>query len=204
MASINGSHTEATIACRSSDRPPTGLTWRFNHSQIILNRTGTVVTVSEAWRPHVKIGSEPKNLTLKALSPRQEGLYSCELHDAEESFTSIFSLRLEESRSQKTQDSPHDAGAVGGGVIGAIVIAAIIGFIKYYISRKKKSASNGQPESQEMGELMTSPREETEELEEDEERDARRGDETNISTRGSDLLHCEHALEGSVQSPGGH
>ncbi|XP_075936963.1 HERV-H LTR-associating protein 2 [Anarhichas minor] len=95
--SINGSATETTIPCTSSNTPLTGLIWRFNHSHIILNQTGTDSTVSEEWRQQVESVSESGSLTLKDLSSDQEGIYTCELSDAEETYVTNTFLRIERS-----------------------------------------------------------------------------------------------------------
>ncbi|KAK9527434.1 hypothetical protein VZT92_013997 [Zoarces viviparus] len=96
--SINGSATETTIPCTSSNTP-TGLSWiwRFNHSHIILNQTGTDSTVSEEWRQQVKSVSESGSLMLKDLSSDQEGMYTCELSDAEETNITNTFLRIQRS-----------------------------------------------------------------------------------------------------------
>ncbi|KAM6908142.1 programmed cell death 1 ligand 1-like [Lycodopsis pacificus] len=115
--SINGSATETTIPCRSSNTPLTGLIWRFNHSHIILNRTGTDSTVSEEWRQQVESVSESGSLTLKDLSSDQEGMYTCELSTAEETYVTNTFLRIETS-----PGSPHVAA-----IIGVVVLSVVIG-----------------------------------------------------------------------------
>ncbi|XP_034416684.1 V-set domain-containing T-cell activation inhibitor 1-like [Cyclopterus lumpus] len=138
---ISGSRTETTIRCRSSEGPPTGLIWRFNHSQIILNQTGTDYTTSEDWKKHVKSSSESGILTLKDLSSSQEGIYSCELSDAEETYSSFF-LRLEGS-----PDSHNNVAEIAGWVIVVFVVCGLIAaaiFKLKYKKRKKNSQPNGQ------------------------------------------------------------
>lgn len=93
-ATIIGSHTETTIPCTSSNTPLTGLVWRFNSqidSQIILNQTraGVPYKVSKEWRQQVKGVSESGSLTLQDLSSNHEGIYTCELSDAEETYVTI-------------------------------------------------------------------------------------------------------------------
>ncbi|KAK5878002.1 hypothetical protein CesoFtcFv8_025455 [Champsocephalus esox] len=39
QTSLNGSSKETTMRCTSSKSPPTGLIWRFNHSQIIIEHS---------------------------------------------------------------------------------------------------------------------------------------------------------------------
>ncbi|KAG7239531.1 hypothetical protein INR49_028822, partial [Caranx melampygus] len=97
-ASIDTSHTEATIPCSTSVTFITGfsLTWRFNHSQIILTQTRADVpcTVSEEWRQQVKDVSESGSLMLQDLSSHHEGTYTCELSDAEETLITNTVLRI--------------------------------------------------------------------------------------------------------------
>uniref|UniRef100_A0A3Q1J656 Ig-like domain-containing protein n=1 Tax=Anabas testudineus TaxID=64144 RepID=A0A3Q1J656_ANATE len=80
--------TESSVDCADSDASFSNLVWRFNHSEIILTQKGTDVpdTVSKQWRQHVKSVSESGSLTLQHLTSDQEGTYSCELHNAEETF----------------------------------------------------------------------------------------------------------------------
>ena len=69
------------------------LIWRFNRNQIILTKPGPDVTctVSEEWRQHVKNVSESGSLTLQDLTSHQEGKYTCELSNSEETYvTNIF------------------------------------------------------------------------------------------------------------------
>lgn len=61
------------------------VTWRFNHTQIILTRSGTDGPhTMDGWRKHVKDVSQSGDLTLQDLSSSQEGTYTCELSDTEE------------------------------------------------------------------------------------------------------------------------
>ncbi|KAF1373272.1 hypothetical protein PFLUV_G00258710, partial [Perca fluviatilis] len=100
LTSINGLDTETTIPCETLNPPLTGLVWRFNQSQIILNQTGANVpyTVSEEWRQQVKSVSESGSLTLKDFSSDQEGIYTCELSNAEETYVTNTLLRIEKSQ----------------------------------------------------------------------------------------------------------
>ncbi|XP_044031918.1 hemicentin-2-like isoform X2 [Siniperca chuatsi] len=126
--SVSDSET-TTILCTSSNTPLTGFIWRFNHSQIILNQTRTDVpyTVSEEWRQQVKGVSESGSLTLQDLSLNQEGIYTCELSNAEETNITSTILRIE-----KSQGSSTSIGAIIGGVVVAIlVIAAVVIYYKY-------------------------------------------------------------------------
>ncbi|XP_050922863.1 immunoglobulin superfamily member 10 [Lates calcarifer] len=99
---INGSNPETTISCTTSNASITGfsLTWRFNHSQIILNQSRADInyTVSEEWRQQVKGVSESGSLMLQDLSSHHEGIYSCEVSDAEETLITNTFLRREKSQ----------------------------------------------------------------------------------------------------------
>ncbi|KAI3354911.1 hypothetical protein L3Q82_004709 [Scortum barcoo] len=86
--------TETTIPCTSSNTTLTKLIWRFNHSQIILIQTRTDRTVSEEWRQQVKDVSESGKLTLQELSSNQEGIYTCELRNEEETDVTITNLKI--------------------------------------------------------------------------------------------------------------
>ncbi|KAG7217340.1 hypothetical protein INR49_021637, partial [Caranx melampygus] len=101
--SVSGSHTEATIPCTTSNISLTGfsLTWRFNHSQIILTQTRADVpcTVSEEWKQQVKGVSESGSLMLQHLSSHHEGTYTCELSDAEETLITNTVLRIDQQKS---------------------------------------------------------------------------------------------------------
>ncbi|XP_050924368.1 hemicentin-1 isoform X8 [Lates calcarifer] len=100
--SISVSDSETTISCPDSITSITGfsLTWRFNHSQIILNQSRADIsyTVSEEWRQQVKGVSESGSLMLQDLSSHHEGIYSCEVSDAEETLITNTFLRREKSQ----------------------------------------------------------------------------------------------------------
>ncbi|XP_047423827.1 CD276 antigen-like [Mugil cephalus] len=139
LLSINGSTSETTISCSDSNTPLTTLIWRFNHSQIVVTWTRTDVsyTVSEEWRQQVKDVSESGSLTLQDLSSNQEGIYTCELRDEEETnFTNIF-LRINKDQ--------VEVGGIIGGVVGAISAVVVAGVVMGLYCKKKK----GQPENQE-------------------------------------------------------
>uniref|UniRef100_A0A4W6BRE6 Ig-like domain-containing protein n=1 Tax=Lates calcarifer TaxID=8187 RepID=A0A4W6BRE6_LATCA len=100
----NVSDSETTISCPDSITSITGfsLTWRFNHSQIILNQSRADIsyTVSEEWRQQVKGVSESGSLMLQDLSSHHEGIYSCEVSDAEETLITNTFLRREKSQGE--------------------------------------------------------------------------------------------------------
>lgn len=136
-ASINGSDIETTIPCTPSNTPLTGLIWRFNHSQIILNQTraGVSYTVSEEWRQQVKTVSESGSLTLKDLSSNQEGIYTCELSNAEETYITNTFLRIE-------KDTPNVLGIVIGVGVAATAIVIVLAVLYYKFKNSKKTESN--------------------------------------------------------------
>ncbi|KAA8580524.1 hypothetical protein FQN60_013482 [Etheostoma spectabile] len=122
-----GSSSETTIPCESLNPPLTGLVWRFNHSQIILDQTGDHVpyTVSEEWRQRVKSVSESGSLTLKDLSSDQDGIYTCELSNAEETYVTNTLLRI-------IKESETDvAGVVVGVVLGVILVTLLALYCKH-------------------------------------------------------------------------
>ncbi|XP_078136515.1 V-set domain-containing T-cell activation inhibitor 1-like [Sander vitreus] len=149
LSSISGSSSDTTIPC-TSNTSLTGfsLTWRFNLSQLILNQTGDNVlyTVSEEWRQQVKSVSESGSLTLKDLSSDQEGIYTCELSNAEETYVTNTLLRIEKSQGKgaRAGDSTN-YGAIIGGVSGVLVFAVLaVAVLFCYCKRRggKKNKSN--------------------------------------------------------------
>uniref|UniRef100_A0A8D3C2S4 Ig-like domain-containing protein n=1 Tax=Scophthalmus maximus TaxID=52904 RepID=A0A8D3C2S4_SCOMX len=130
--SVQVSLTEATITCAASNtKPPTGLVWRFNHSQIILTRTGADVNhaVSDEWRQRVK-ASESGSLTLQELSSHQTGIYTCELSDAEETFITNIFLKIEKS-SVQVSGNPLLVQIVVPIVVVVAIAAAVVAVILY-------------------------------------------------------------------------
>ncbi|XP_078018654.1 uncharacterized protein LOC144458856 [Epinephelus lanceolatus] len=129
--SISGLGTETTIPCTSSNTSRTGLIWRFNHSQIILNQTRANIsyTVSEEWRQQVKSVSESGSLTVQDLSSSQEGIYTCELSDDEETYVTNTLLKIGEDKQTHT--------GIAVGVIGAILVV-MIGLAVLLMYRQKK------------------------------------------------------------------
>lgn len=67
-------------------------------SQLILNGTVTSYTVSEKWKQHVKKLSESGSLTLQDISADQEGIYTCEVNDAEETTISLRSVMIHKGK----------------------------------------------------------------------------------------------------------
>ncbi|XP_044195840.1 CD276 antigen-like [Thunnus albacares] len=124
---ITGSGTEQTITCTASNTPQTGLVWIFNHSQTILTQTGANVsyTVSEEWRQQVKGVSKSGDLTLKNLSSIHDGIYTCELSNAEETYYGNTFLKIIEG-------SSSNVAAVSAGVVVGVICAGLAtGLILY-------------------------------------------------------------------------
>lgn len=103
-ASINGSESGTTIPCASLPAPHTSLTWRFNHSHTILKQNGSSSKVSDGWTQHVEISSESTDLTLKDLSSAQEGIYTCELSNSEETYVANTFLRVQTSPGERQEN----------------------------------------------------------------------------------------------------
>lgn len=85
---MNSADAEKTIPCQASDMKPKSLIWRFNESQVILTRSKPEdpYEASEEWKTYVKDVSVSGSLTLQGLSQNQEGIYTCEFGDTEETF----------------------------------------------------------------------------------------------------------------------
>uniref|UniRef100_A0A3B4TZF0 Ig-like domain-containing protein n=1 Tax=Seriola dumerili TaxID=41447 RepID=A0A3B4TZF0_SERDU len=145
LSAISSSHTEATIPCTASNTSLTGfsLTWRFNHSQIVLNQTRADVpsSVSEGWRQQVKGVSESGSLMLQNLSSHHEGTYTCELSDAEETLTTNTFLRIENPGNSTSRRG------VGVTVVLAVVVAAGAAVFLLLHCIKKKSQQENTRES---------------------------------------------------------
>ncbi|XP_071340783.1 uncharacterized protein [Trachinotus anak] len=149
--SLNGSHTEATIPCTASNTSLTGfsLTWRFKHSQIILTQTRADVpcTVSEEWRQQVKGVSESGSLLLQDLSSYHDGIYTCELRDAEETLITNTFLRVEKSPGESASENSTHIGAIIGVVVAVIVgaaaaAAAVVALVLYCKKKKGHRGNN--------------------------------------------------------------
>lgn len=95
-ASETDGRSETIIHCSTSNTFVTNLTWRFNQSEIILRKSGsdTRHVVSERWKQHVKAVSEAGSLSLQDLSSEQEGTYTCELREAEETIITNIHVRI--------------------------------------------------------------------------------------------------------------
>ncbi|KAM8731570.1 CD276 antigen-like isoform 2-T2 [Acanthopagrus schlegelii] len=140
QTSVSGEGSETTIRCADTNAPHTGLVWRFNHSQTVLTQTSADVsyTASEQWRQHVKGVSASGSLTLKDLTSAQDGTYTCELRDDEETIITNTFLKMVQSQG----NSPVIIGAVIG-VLVAIISGVLVALIIRYKGKKcnkKKTA----------------------------------------------------------------
>ncbi|XP_072235173.1 CD276 antigen-like [Leuresthes tenuis] len=126
ISSVIGSSSETTIPCSASNTSLTSLIWIFNHNQIILNKAGPDVTstVSEEWRQHVKNVSESGSLTLQDLTSLQQGKYTCELSNSEETMIADISLRM------SSENSANVAVIIASMVVAILIVAAIFILVK--------------------------------------------------------------------------
>ncbi|KAK2859864.1 hypothetical protein Q5P01_004484 [Channa striata] len=120
-ASLTAWSSETSVPCSASNTSLTdfSLIWRFNHSQTILIQTRTHVpgTVSEDWRKHVRSVSESGSLVLQGLSSDQEGTYTCELSNNQETYVSNTVLIIEKGRG---------TGVILGAVVGVVVVVLVV------------------------------------------------------------------------------
>ncbi|XP_051800211.1 programmed cell death 1 ligand 1-like [Acanthochromis polyacanthus] len=103
LTPISGSTSETIITCAASNFSFSHLLWRFNHSQMMVkqSRTDGSSTVSEEWRQQVKDVSESGDITLQDLSSEQEGIYTCQLSNAEETLISDISVKISGGKTAK-------------------------------------------------------------------------------------------------------
>ncbi|XP_034562453.1 CD276 antigen-like [Notolabrus celidotus] len=148
--SLPSSGSEVTIPCTSSNILQQSVIWRFNHTQNILTWTDASSKVSEEWTKYVKNVSESGSLMLQALTPNQEGTYTCELRTAEEIHIKSTVLTVEESPGSSTA-------GIAVGVIAAILIVVVaVGVGVYYfvfrkgICKKETRSSEEEKDTKEM------------------------------------------------------
>ncbi|KAK5897987.1 hypothetical protein CgunFtcFv8_015445 [Champsocephalus gunnari] len=142
QTSLSGSSKETTMRCTSSKSPPTGLIWRFNHSQIIVS-DGSVM---EEWMQHVKSAPMSGNLTLKDLSTDHDGIYTCELRNAEGTYVTNTLLKIDHSQGNVSN-------LIYIVIAIAIAIAVAVGILLVYCIMKKVCCSEDPGESGEPEEL---------------------------------------------------
>ncbi|XP_030612239.1 CD276 antigen-like isoform X1 [Archocentrus centrarchus] len=124
LADISAPSTKVTIPCTPPNTTLTNfsLVWSFNHTQTIVKQTGTNVTysVSDGWKQQVKEVSESGSLVLKDLSSKQEGGYTCELSNAEETHSTNTHLRI-------IKGGHSNAAAIVTAVLfGTVLVAALL------------------------------------------------------------------------------
>jgi len=101
-ANVSGSRTEIEIPCQAPKPPIINITWRYNHSQIILTKSeAESYKASDIWEKHLKKVLET-GLTLKDLSSNQEGKYMCEISNTEETYISNIFLQIKEGKRDQT------------------------------------------------------------------------------------------------------
>ncbi|KAM4718466.1 CD276 antigen-like isoform 2-T3 [Anableps anableps] len=153
--SVSVSSGVATIPCSASNSSlhNFSLIWRFNHNQIIVNQTfSSTFMPSQEWRKHVKGVSESGSLTLKDLSSSQEGVYTCELSEEEE--TLITNILL------KTEKGGHSRVAVIVSCVLTVIISAAFLAASLLIYKQRRQEPGPQnPDSRE--EVATSMQEES-------------------------------------------
>uniref|UniRef100_A0AAZ1XGS0 Ig-like domain-containing protein n=1 Tax=Oreochromis aureus TaxID=47969 RepID=A0AAZ1XGS0_OREAU len=127
---------QTTILCPPSDTSFSYLIWRFNHSRIIVTRSGADIsyTVYAGWEQHVKHVSESGSLTLQDLTANHVGIYTCELSDAEE-------MKVSENKMMMMTDPAKDSNLKHSTRVGVIIVAvlccaALVGLILYCIKKR--------------------------------------------------------------------
>ncbi|KAM4544290.1 CD276 antigen-like isoform 1-T1 [Fundulus diaphanus] len=130
--SVISSSGQASLSCSGSDVSITNLLWTFNYSQTIVNQSSqSRVMVSEEWRHLVKDISESGSLSLQGLSPQQEGVYTCELNNEEETIlTSTFLSMVEDQGGTKRNP---------GVLIFVGVTAAIVSVVLFICAKRNKA-----------------------------------------------------------------
>lgn len=74
------------ITCSASNAPIKNLIWRFNHNELILQRTWTKGIYNAACIPFLEDVSGSR-LILKGLTSRDQGVYNCHLSSERETYT---------------------------------------------------------------------------------------------------------------------
>ncbi|XP_051799906.1 uncharacterized protein LOC127532337 [Acanthochromis polyacanthus] len=145
LTPISGSTSETIITCAASNFSFSHLLWRFNHSQMMVkqSRTDGSSTVSEEWRQQVKDVSESGDITLQDLSSEQEGIYTCQLSNAEETLISETSVKISGGNSV-------NVGGVIGLVVGAVLVAAAaVGLFLFWKKKNDQQENNTRTSSSE-------------------------------------------------------
>ncbi|XP_043961038.1 CD276 antigen-like isoform X1 [Gambusia affinis] len=131
--SVDFSGAEVTICCTSLNISKSSLVWRFNQRQIILTKTDrNISSISEDWRKHVRKVSASGSLTLQDVTSDQEGVYSCELSDDEETIITHLYLR-------RTGENLVVPELIRWTVVCVVIAAAAAGFIMFYKKKLEES-----------------------------------------------------------------
>ncbi|XP_056869703.1 HERV-H LTR-associating protein 2 isoform X2 [Takifugu flavidus] len=153
---------ETTIFCPQLNTAVADLTWKFNQAEIILNRTvGADDLVSDSWKHHVKNVSQSGDLTLQHVSSPQEGTYTCDLSNGEETYVTITALTVSKSLAEK---QTGQVGIIVGIIVGVIVAAVAAGAVICYCKKNRakdqpqqmESRENGKPDALEMRDRSSS------------------------------------------------
>ncbi|XP_054882222.1 butyrophilin-like protein 2 [Poeciliopsis prolifica] len=124
---------EVPISCTSFNISVSSLVWRFNQRQIILTKTDrNIYNISEEWRKHVRDVSASGSLTLQNVTSDQEGVYSCELSDDEETMITQLYLR-------RTGENLVVPELIRRTVVCVVIAAAAAGFIMFYKKKMEES-----------------------------------------------------------------
>uniref|UniRef100_A0A3Q2WN29 Ig-like domain-containing protein n=1 Tax=Haplochromis burtoni TaxID=8153 RepID=A0A3Q2WN29_HAPBU len=122
--SITCPDSEITIPCTDSNTLATNLIWRFNNSQLIATqmKSGGTYTVSDKWKQYVKDVSKTGTLTLQNLSSDQNGIYTCELTNADKTLVKNTVLQI-------TEGQPTNVIGIAIGVLVAVLALALLIFL---------------------------------------------------------------------------
>lgn len=101
--------------------------------------------VSEGWRQRVKGVSESGGLTLRDLSPVQEGIYTCELSNEEETY--IINTLLRKGEESQTGATGIIVAVVVGVVIFVVLLAGLLLYYRHKKSSVKKEKTEGEAET---------------------------------------------------------
>ncbi|XP_075996774.1 butyrophilin subfamily 1 member A1-like [Genypterus blacodes] len=134
---ISGSsHTDASIPCSTSDPDlrPSKLTWRFNHTDIILTQTNGQVQDLDLKKWDVKVSSSG-SLILTASSVEHVGIFTCERKTAQGTLVYNTFVKIRPQEGNQT----HEPGSVAGIVVGTVagVALGVVGIVVLVIYCKR-------------------------------------------------------------------
>uniref|UniRef100_A0A667YGJ0 Ig-like domain-containing protein n=1 Tax=Myripristis murdjan TaxID=586833 RepID=A0A667YGJ0_9TELE len=150
QATVSGEvNTVISIPCKASTSDLRGfkLTWSFNHSETILMRdfteTPSEVQVQDPWKQLVQGMSGSASLELQASSLQQEGIYTCELSDANKTHIIYTFLKLKPNEQKGEQRNPVQIIAP----VIAVILLALIGLVIFIIIKRKGNRSENKRDS---------------------------------------------------------